>query len=1058
MSDEDYFQHSLLKKGKLEKRLYQETILHTTINSNSLVVVPTGMGKTISAVLLAAHRLDKKGGKTLFLAPTRPLVEQHKRFFNDFLEIAEGDMKVLTGKIRPKKREKEYKNGMCFFATPQVVQNDVISGKINLEEFSLVIFDECHRATGDYPYAFIAEMYMKRCENPRVLGITASPGGSEEEIRGVMENLYIDEVEIRTEEDEDVKPYVESVEKEWKKVDLPDEFKKVQKLLKEAYNKRIKKLRNWDQAPKSGDIHRKDLLKIQGRLRKKISEGEEDNLLYAGLSKTSEAMKIEHALMLLETQGSSSLYQYFKRLRGEAKEGKTKAAKKVMKDGKIATAFRKTSSLLDKDMEHPKLDELEEIVKEQFGEDEDSKLIVFSHYRDQVDKIKERLGEMEDCDPVAFIGQAGDEGLSQKEQVEILEDLEEGEYNALIATSLHPNETIILKSPKGEILVKEIRNFVDSFLEGKGPCSKKIQHGWEVFTTDGKGTFFSPLTEVHRHRRQNKVLESSLNSCGSFLVTENHSIFSFNSSGEHTPATPEENRFTNLAIKAPMSEEKEEMDLAKILHRGLPEDKKNKFYLTFQSLDQARIREIKSERKFLQCLNEESWIKKISDNSGLDPSTVQNVRERLEKNEYINSNLEGRKRIITLTKQGEKYREFLKWLSSEEKYYKGKYRVSLKSVSESPQYFREFCDLEIEKAYGKSSIPRFLKIDEELGKFLGYFVSEGSVRNNKKGGELLLTSRQGGEIKEGMKKSIEKGLGMKAKSDSQGIFIYSRLVYYLIRYVFKCGTSTKDKRIPPIIFSAPKEVKISFLKAYFEGDGYSRKDRIVFTTISRKLATGLNFLLRQLGIRKLSIRKEERQKENERDIYRIVSFESLSFKEVEKKSGKSTYYDLIPRALHDEDLYGKCKNKYEKLSGNKSCREVKRPEQKSTFDYVKNNKELDDQPKYVYDLSVRDTQRFFGGTGLACLHNSVGEEGLDIPAVDLVVFYEPVPSEIRAIQRRGRTGRQKSGKVIVLMAKDTRDEAYYWKSKHRERRMKETLKDMKSDKEDQKGLGEFSEK
>ncbi len=64
---------------------------------------------------------------------------------------------------------------------------------------------------------------------------------------------------------------------------------------------------------------------------------------------------------------------------------------------------------------------------------------------------------------------------------------------------------------------------------------------------------------------------------------------------------------------------------------------------------------------------------------------------------------------------------------------------------------------------------------------------------------------------------------------------------------------------------------------------------------------------------------------------------------------------------------------------------------------------------------------------------SVGEEGLDVPEVDLVVFYEPVPSAIRSIQRRGRTGRHRPGRVVVLMAKGTRDESYYWASRRKER-------------------------
>ena len=53
---------------------------------------------------------------------------------------------------------------------------------------------------------------------------------------------------------------------------------------------------------------------------------------------------------------------------------------------------------------------------------------------------------------------------------------------------------------------------------------------------------------------------------------------------------------------------------------------------------------------------------------------------------------------------------------------------------------------------------------------------------------------------------------------------------------------------------------------------------------------------------------------------------------------------------------------------------------------------------------------------------SVAEEGLDIPGADLVIFYEPVGSEIRTIQRRGRTGRHREGEVMVLVAEDTRDE------------------------------------
>src|SRR3989454_3661246 len=70
---------------------------------------------------------------------------------------------------------------------------------------------------------------------------------------------------------------------------------------------------------------------------------------------------------------------------------------------------------------------------------------------------------------------------------------------------------------------------------------------------------------------------------------------------------------------------------------------------------------------------------------------------------------------------------------------------------------------------------------------------------------------------------------------------------------------------------------------------------------------------------------------------------------------------------------------------------------------------------------------------------SIAEEGLDIPEVDLVVFYEPIPSEIRYIQRRGRTGRKSSGFVTILAAKDTIDERYLYASKRRMEKMKQVL-------------------
>ena len=201
-----YFSHPLIKEDSVEMRLYQERILGSISGANSMVVLPTGLGKTNVALLLSAQRVRR--GKVLFMAPTRPLAAQHGKVFRELLKVAPEKQALITGIVPPAEREKIYSQSKIIFATPQTIQNDVITGSLRLSEFSLLIFDEAHRSVGEYPYPFIAEKYMKDCETPLILGLTASPGDNAVKIREICQSLYIENIEVRTEDDEDVKPYV----------------------------------------------------------------------------------------------------------------------------------------------------------------------------------------------------------------------------------------------------------------------------------------------------------------------------------------------------------------------------------------------------------------------------------------------------------------------------------------------------------------------------------------------------------------------------------------------------------------------------------------------------------------------------------------------------------------------------------------------------------------------------------------------------------------------------------------------------------------------------------
>ena len=148
MDKQTWINHELLKPNTVLKRKYQVDIFITCSKSNTLVVVPTGLGKTIVALLLSIHRLKIPETKIIFLAPTRPLVEQHHRTFQNLTKISPESLIMMTGSLVPAKRELIYKKSKCLFMTPQILQNDLISNRISLEDVSLIIFDEAHRASG----------------------------------------------------------------------------------------------------------------------------------------------------------------------------------------------------------------------------------------------------------------------------------------------------------------------------------------------------------------------------------------------------------------------------------------------------------------------------------------------------------------------------------------------------------------------------------------------------------------------------------------------------------------------------------------------------------------------------------------------------------------------------------------------------------------------------------------------------------------------------------------------------------------------------------------------
>lgn len=430
----------MLSLKELKPRLYQETILHTCVRKNTLVVLPTGLGKTAISLLLAIERLNSyPTSKILFLAPTKPLVVQHMETFKKYLDIDEKDMVVLTGEIKPEKREELWKKATIIFSTPQGLSNDIVNSRVKLEDVSCLILDEIHRCVKDYDYVWICKQYHKKSKFPRILGLTASPGSNMQQILDVCKNAKIEEIEVRVHEDPDVKPYVQEIDMEYVTVELPEELLSIKKFLETSFKDKIKTLQTLGYlAGKNGTISRTDLLGIQGDLHRRIASGEKDFSMWKAISVTAEAIKVQHAINLLETQGVSSLDKYLKKLFEEAEKTKTKATKNLVRDLNFKSAFVKTQHLDSEDIEHPKLEKLKEIIREELKNKNNLKLIIFNNYRDSAAKLVDEINQMENMKAKLFVGQMkkGNTGLKQKDQIAMLDEFRNAEFNCLVSSSV----------------------------------------------------------------------------------------------------------------------------------------------------------------------------------------------------------------------------------------------------------------------------------------------------------------------------------------------------------------------------------------------------------------------------------------------------------------------------------------------------------------------------------------------------------------------------------------------------------------------------------------------
>ena len=448
-----HFNHPLIKKDSIEFRSYQSNIFESVKNKNSLIILPTALGKTIIAILVCAEFLyNYKSKRVLIMAPTKPLVSQHMISFISVLKMPEDGIALLTGKNLPQTRTAIWnrRETRLVFATPEVVKNDIAESRLSLDEFSLLVFDEAHRAVKDYAYTSIARYYVQQSLHPVILAMTASPGSEKERMEEVCDNLSIEKIEYRNEEDIDVKPYINPIDTTWKWFTIPQEYKYISSSLRAMLEDKlqflIKKGLLRKKHPKW--IFKSDLLKLGEEIQYKINITIDElrGPLYAALMQQSSALTLMYCAELIESQGSQSLKSFLERIERDG----GKAHRSLLNDNRIKEVQALLNSLK---IDHPKIRYLVDLLKQHYSFYNDNiifaktsgstnkkrpKALVFTHYRDTARKIAEILAQ-NGIKASRFVGQAKREldiGMRQDEQSAILESFKNEEFDVLVATSI----------------------------------------------------------------------------------------------------------------------------------------------------------------------------------------------------------------------------------------------------------------------------------------------------------------------------------------------------------------------------------------------------------------------------------------------------------------------------------------------------------------------------------------------------------------------------------------------------------------------------------------------
>ncbi|KAG1777424.1 hypothetical protein EV702DRAFT_1103196 [Suillus placidus] len=432
------------------KRDYQFNIVRHCLFDNTLVALPTGLGKTFIAgvVMLNFYRWFPKG-KVVFVAPTKPLVAQQIDACHHTCGIPGCDAVELTGNNPRAYRYRMWEEKRIFYMTPQTLINDLSTENCDARDIVLMVIDEAHKGTGDYAYAQVIRFLMAKNPHHRVLALTATPGSTPEAIQSIVDSLHISRIEIRDENSIDLREYMHKKEIKQHIIRMTDDVLKAQELLKEVMMTILKPLSS------RGVIEVVDPVKMHPYRAQATMQriGAQRNSPHKwAFSSLSKLGALARAMGYLMEASTGMCHNCLLEISAEKEDDSGK------KKGSATGGLRKDKNFMAllSELEvqkvrpggygmHPKMETLKMLLLQHFGarmgEGEETRAMVFVTYRECVDEIVHILNEEKPLLKVTrFIGQGTDKqgrkGFAQKEQLEVIKKFKAGEFNVLVSTSI----------------------------------------------------------------------------------------------------------------------------------------------------------------------------------------------------------------------------------------------------------------------------------------------------------------------------------------------------------------------------------------------------------------------------------------------------------------------------------------------------------------------------------------------------------------------------------------------------------------------------------------------